>query len=149
METSTITGARDVDVVYCSSALRCRQTLECFFITNRAQAVIYSDALLERNMGKLEGQKRDVMAALYPELFDENMFCVFATPPEGESFLDFMQRARCFYSKYLENVSGDVLVCSHNQFLKALYFLVFEEQISEKQWKALTFPFGKVVPIRI
>jgi len=149
MEMSSITEARDVDVVYCSSALRCRQTLACFFKTNSAQAVIYSDALLERSMGRLEGQKREAMAALYPDLFDKNMFRVFATPPEGESFSDFMQRARCFYSKHLESVSGDVLVCSHNQFLKALYFLVSKEQISEERWKALTFPFGKMVPIRI
>lgn len=149
LEMRSITGAKDVDVVYCSSALRCRQTLECFSQANKAQSVYESDLLLERSMGRLEGQKRDAMAALYPELFDSNKFRVFSTPPEGEPFEDFMQRVRCFYTDHLALASGDVLVCSHNQFLKALYFLVSNEPIGEKQWKTLNFPLGKMVPIRI
>ena len=149
LEMRSIAGARDVDVVYCSPALRCRQTLECFIQANSVQTVYESNLLLERSMGLLEGQKRDAMAALYPDLFDRNKFRVFSTPPGGESFEGFMQRVRCFYTEHLAVASGDVLVCSHNQFLKALYFLVSNIPISEKRWKTLNFPFGKMVPIRI
>lgn len=149
LEMRPIIGARDVDTVYCSPALRCRQTVECFSGTNSAQSIVYSDMLLERDMGKLEGQKRDAAAAHYPELFDGKQFRVFETPPEGEPFSDFMQRVRSFCANYLETASGDVVICSHNQFLKALYFIASKEQISEKRWKALSFPFGKMVPIKL
>lgn len=145
----SIREARDVDVAYCSPALRCRQTMECFSRTNSVKSVVYNDMLLERNMGRLEGQKRNAAAAHYPELFDGKQFRVFETPPKGEPFSDFMQRVHGFYTGYLETTSGDVLICSHNQFLKVLYFIVTKEQISEKKWKALSFPFGEVVPIKV
>lgn len=149
LEMHSIIGARDVDVAYCSPALRCRQTMECFSNTNSVRAVVYSDMLLERDMGRLEGQKRDVAAAHYPELFDGKQFRVFETPPNGEPFPDFMQRAHSFCTDYLKTTSGSVLICSHNQILKVLYFIVSKEQISEKKWKALSFPFGEMVPIKV
>ena len=122
LEIRSIIGARNVDTVYCSPALRCRQTMACFLKTNIVQTVVYSNMLLERDMGILEGEKRDIAAVHYPELFERKQFHIFKTPPSGESFSDFMQRVRDFYTNYLETASGDVLICSHNQFLKALYF---------------------------
>ena len=129
LEIRSIIGARNVDTVYCSPALRCRQTMACFLKTNIVQTVVYSNMLLERDMGILEGEKRDIAAVHYPELFERKQFHIFKTPPSGESF------------------SGDVLICSHNQFLKALYFTVSKEQITEKAWKSLSFPFGEMIPI--
>ena len=129
LEIRSIIGARNVDTVYCSPALRCRQTMACFLKTNIVQTVVYSNMLLERDMGILEGEKRDIAAVHYPELFERKQFHIFKTPPSGESFSD------------------DVLICSHNQFLKALYFTVSKEQITEKAWKSLSFPFGEMIPI--
>ena len=70
------------DIIYCSTALRCRQTVEWIEGHNK---IFFSEQLLERNLGLLEGHSRIEMQKQYPELFDKNRLNVFATPPEGES----------------------------------------------------------------
>lgn len=144
-----IIGTKDMDIIYCSTALRCRQTIKCFIKTNHASAIVHSDLLLERDMGRLEGMKRRDAIAEYPNLFTEGRFHVTDTPPDGESFIAFQKRAQTFCQNFIKKTKGNILVCSHNQFLKMLYFSFFQIPVTEESWKVKTFPFGQVVSITL
>lgn len=138
---------QDMDIVYCSTALRCMETLNIFLRMHKSTKIIYTDRILERNLGILEGKPRKEMILRYPSLFTEGKFSVFATPPNGESFVSFQDRVKKFYEQEICKNNGNILICSHNQFLKMLYFIIKNNAITEKDWRLCSFPQGEIIKI--
>lgn len=141
-----------IDKIYCSEALRCRQTLEKFLEKNKAGEVEYTIELLERDLGDMEGRPRQEMISLYPDIFTGGRLDVFAAPPGGESFEELRERASSFLRRTgldKEDIKekSNILICSHNQFLKMLYFTIHKKEIKKAAWNALSFPFGEVIKI--
>ncbi len=142
-----IKAAQNMDITYCSTALRCKSTLDIFLRMHKSTKIIYTDRILERNLGILEGKSRKEMALCYPSLFIDGKFSVFATPPKGESFISFQDRVQKFYEQEICNKNGNILICSHNQFLKMLYFIIKNDTITEKDWQLCSFPHGEIIRI--
>jgi broad specificity phosphatase PhoE len=149
LKTSSISCDIRMDAVFCSDALRCRQTVAAFLDGNPAPAVFFSNLLLERDLGILQGKSRAIAAKMYPSLFENGRLDVFSTPPEGESYAQFRrrtERAKAWIAQN-SNYTDNVLICSHNQFLKMLFFLLTGEPVEQSAWSRLTFPLGEIVRV--
>lgn len=133
-----------VDIAFCSPAVRCVQTLDALRWHTQIPTIFYDAALVERDMGVMEGELRSDMIAAYPELFSDGKFRLFKMPPSGESFEAFYSRVRIFWKCVNEMYNGTLLVCSHNQFLKMLYIVVRDLPVTESEWKNLSFRHGIV-----
>ena len=109
---------------------------------------MYLDQLLERSMGKFEGKRRDEVAEEFPEYFINDKFIYNLTPPQGESYKEIFMRADAFVENFIlkEIESKNVLICSHNQFLKMIYFSLLDVPIGEN-WYEKNFQNGKVYRI--
>lgn len=137
----------DVNLIFCSPAVRCRQTIN-FFSQNVQPSIVYTNLLLERDLGIMEGQTRKQMIKQYPTLFYKNKLIVYATPPQGESLNLFKQRVIKFWD-YCNSVNQNtVLICSHNQTLKMLYFIIQNKIITIDSWNSLSFPHGNLIKIQ-
>ena len=147
LETFPIICDDQFDNIICSQAVRCKQTIDQYLIYHDTSEVLYTSEILERDMGIFEGQYRSEMKNKYPELFFENKFDVFATPPSGESYEVFYQRVVHFWKKYSCELDGSLLICSHNQFLKMLSFVISGKELTNKEWNSLSFPYGQIVRI--
>ncbi len=138
------------DKIYCSPSLRCIDTLDIlncmpFSICN----VLYDKALLERNMGHLEGMLKIDGLSKYPDLFTNGSFDVFKTPPQGESYKTFKNRVYCFYNDCLNtNDQLNILVCSHNQTLKLLRLFILNKKVTHETWLEHSFKNGEIEKIR-
>lgn len=149
LETHPISCEVAIDAIFCSTALRCRQTASVFLASHPVQNVFYSNLLLERNLGLLQGKLRTEAVKEYPNIFEGNQLNVLATPPNGEDYVTFSQRA-VEAKNWIEQNSNNfcnILICSHNQFLKMLFILLNGKTISEVDWHSITFPFGEIIPI--
>ena len=52
------------------------------------------------------------------------------TIPEGEAFSEFYERVYSFYQDRLAKAEKNVLVCVHNQTLKVLKAILFQNEIT-------------------
>lgn len=138
------------DEIYCSFSPRCKRTLEILGEQPVLSSYIkYDERLIERNMGKLEGIAKKRGEKIYPDLFREEAFNVFKTPPQGESYESFKKRVEDFYKEKLKLDKGlKILICSHNQTLKLLRLLILEEDITYLSWSAFSFNNGELVKIK-
>lgn len=136
-----------IDCVLCSPALRCRQTLEPYLRSHPNVRVCFEQKLLERGMGVMEGQYRSDMAKAYPNLFHGSKFRLYETPPEGESFEDFHRRVMWLWQEICQTQTGTILICSHNQVLRMLSFVIGGTLPTQAQWEAKGFPVGVVMQI--
>lgn len=141
-----ISNLYNFDFIFCSTALRCKQTLSIYSPYIICENIIYTENLLERNMGIMEGKKRKEMIKDFPRLFKNKYFDVFKTPPSGESFSDLEKRCKIFLAS-ISDLEGNILICSHNQCLKMLYFLIKKQKINNEVWNELSFPFGEIFAI--
>lgn len=137
----------EYDKIYCSTSLRCIQTVRHLanneYITKR---IIFDERLLERDMGRLTGMRREKAVEMYPDIFLNKKFNVFANPPDGESFEQFKKRISDFFiEKVKENADKKILICSHNQTLKMLRLIALDEVINNKSWSSFSFVNGQVV----
>lgn len=133
-----------VDHIVCSTAVRCRQTLDVFLQRYPVADIRFDPDAVERNMGVMEGELRARMVEAYPAMFCNNKFRVFQTPPGGESFEVFYDRVKWFWKRICLESDGTVLICAHNQFLKMLYFVIHKQAVQEDMWRMLSFPHGVV-----
>lgn len=147
LEPQNIVGDFAVDHVICSPAVRCRQTLQAFLRDRQVEDVCYVPELVERDMGLLEGRLRSEMAKEYPLLFNDGKFCLFETPPQGESYKMFYDRVKECWEAHLKTQDGTILICSHNQFLKMLYLIILDIPVTEEHWERIYFQNGTVVKI--
>lgn len=135
-----------IDWIYCSDALRCRQTINCYLKTNQTVPIYYSKLLYERNMGIWEGKSKSYIISSNPELFINGKFDLFSTPPLGESYVDFKNRVTEFLN-LINNKDGNILICSHNQFLKLLLLTLNNASITQELWNSINFPHGKILSL--
>lgn len=140
---------KNIDVVYSSPAQRCIDTLNG--IQDLLVSPIIDKRLLERNMGDFENCLRKEVYAQYPNLFwnihGKIQFRFEFTPPNGESFSEFFERIFSFCEEEIfSNKECNILICSHNQALKMIYFILKGVHPSEENWRNLSFPNGKCVP---
>lgn len=137
-----------IDTLLCSPALRCRQTINYIQFQGAKPQIIYTEELLERNLGCMEGQLRNEMIHKYPHLFKDSKFIVFSDPPCGESYDNFRIRVMNFWEKCNQIYHGNILICAHNQLLKMLFFTINRELITVDSWSKKTFPYGTIVKIK-
>ena len=147
VETDEIVCDIPIDCVFCSPAVRCRQTLDLFLKQHTVEWVCFDQNLLERNMGIMEGELRCDMVEMYPHLFQKQKFRLHETPPMGESFRDFHERVVRFWEQVRDTYTGTVLVCAHNQVLKMLYFVIQGVLPTESEWFERSFSTGNVEQI--
>ena len=135
-------------VILSSDLPRCRKTVE--LLVDKLEYVPeihYCDLLRERNMGVFEGKRRSDMIEQYPEYFADQRFCYRLTPPEGESFEKFAQRADRVIKEELEQFHDcEVLVCAHNQILKLLWCILLNRSV-ETEWRKIDFIGGTVTRV--
>lgn len=141
-----ITNFQHIDLVYCSDALRCRQTIDCYLKTNPKVPVRYSNLLYERDMGIWEGELKSFIVSKNPELFTDGKFKLFSTPPFGEAYFDFESRVIQFIN-LVNKENGNILICSHNQFLKMLLLTLNKTIITQEIWNAIDFPYGEILSL--
>lgn len=142
----SITSPYRIDLIYCSDALRCRQTIDCYLKTNQVVPVQYMKLLYERDMGILEGGLKSSIVRSNPELFADGRFRLFSTPPSGESYVDFKNRASEVL-KLMDKEKGNILICSHNQFLKMLLIALSNAVITQEVWNSIDFPYGEILSL--
>lgn len=130
-------------VIYSSPLKRCRQTLEKL-CPKLLDSVAYDSRLTERCMGIFEGNKRFEMQQKFPEYFIKGKLNVFKTIPEGEAFSEFYERVYSFYLDRLAKAEKNVLVCAHNQTLKVLKAILFQDEITLDYWGKNNFENGKM-----
>lgn len=137
----------NINLILCSPALRCRQTIK-FFSQDILPPIIYTNLLLERDLGIMEGQSRRQMVMQHPTLFSNNKLIVYETPPQGEPFNLFKDRASKFW-EYCDSINQEtILICSHNQILKMLYFCLKNKALTIDSWNFLSFPHGEIIKIQ-
>lgn len=128
-------------IILSSPLKRCQETIESFQENIDYNLPIkYCDELLERNMGIFEEMERKLASEKYPLYFTEGKFKYYMTPPDGESFYKACARAEFFIQNILDETlnSHDVLICSHNQIMKILYFKILNIPFSDN-WYEFSF----------
>ncbi len=137
--------------ILCSPLVRCKETVAIFVkakINYLDMQIQILNELSERNMGDLEGVSRDNALLKFPEYFCDGKFIFYLTPPNGESYKHICERAQFISDKILfQNIYiGDVVICSHNHFLKILYCYLRKISI-EENWHKLNFQNGKLCKV--
>lgn len=132
------------DKVYCSSSCRCKDTLKLLYSEN-IQSVIYTDSLLERSLGILEGMKKQDAIVKFPQYFVEKRVGVNATIPNGETIEMVKQRLVPVFEEIMKDLPRqNILICSHNQTLKVLYAMIKEIEITDDYWQNIDFVNGEI-----
>lgn len=137
-----------IDAIYSSPSQRCLDTLQ--YIPELPMSPTIDRRLLERKMGDFENFSRKELYKEYPDYFENTdgkiWFRFELTPPNGESFSEFTERISSFCKEViLPNKERNILICSHNQAMKMMYFVLEGIQPSEETWKRVTFPNGKII----
>lgn len=139
------------DIIFCSPAQRCRDTLQQLSDSwDLSETVIqFEPNLLERNLGTLEGMKREDAIATFPEFFYNGKLRIDAVPPHGESIADMIHRASLLIPQIKKHTSNDdgILVLAHNQILKVLTALLCQVEITDEYWQAKNYKNGVLYPI--
>lgn len=139
---------KNIKVVYSSPSQRCLDTLH--LIPELQISPIIDKRLMERKMGDFENCSRQDLyqefAAFFRNINNQIYFRFEYTPPNGESFLKFKSRITSFCSEIIIPCKErDILICSHNQAIKMMYFILKGFSPSEEEWNSITFPNGKIV----
>ncbi len=128
-------------IILSSPLKRCQETVKSFQQNIDYNLPIkYCDELLERNMGIFEEMERKLASEEYPIYFTDGKFKYYMTPPNGESFYKVCVRAELFIQKTLNELleSHDVLICSHNQIMKIIYFKIMNIPFNDN-WYEYSF----------
>lgn len=135
------------DVIYSSTAKRCQDTIK-LIPTESICDLIYTEALLERDVGILESLPKHDAIKQYPHLFINGRINVDVLIPKGESIDDVVERVKPFVKIVMENKNSQYyLFCSHNQVLKIIYALIKKISITNHYWKQIDFEQGVVTKI--
>lgn len=137
-----------IQSIYSSPSQRCIETLR--LIPELPVSPETDRRLLERNMGEFENCSRQELYQRYPMFFKKTngriSFRFELTPPQGESLLDFRDRIASFCSeKILPYIEYNILICSHNQTMKMIYFALKGFSLTEDTWNTISFPNGEVI----
>lgn len=137
------------DVIYCSTSNRCRKTLDLLPEELKKGKTIYSDRLLERKLGVLEGLPRAVAIGMFPSLFEGSNLRINAVIPKGERVSDVIIRTKLILDEIEKNYAEkNVLICSHNQTLKIMNAKLTNTKITDDYWAKTNYPNGSIVKIK-
>lgn len=139
---------KNIDFIYSSPSKRCLDTLR--EIRGLTEKPIIDMRLLERNMGDFENCSREELYRQYPDFFGNDngkiQFRLELTPPNGETISNFSARITSFCEEIIiPNMQYNILICSHNQVMKMIYFLLEGIYPSQEEWTKISFPNGKFV----
>lgn len=145
-----LSSKQQFELIYSSPSKRCIETIS--YLENSTTTPKYDDRLLERYMGTFEGKSKENLKIDFPNLFKETNkklnFNLFETPPKGESYDCFYERVYSFYQECIvPNNSKNILICSHNQTLKMLYFIYTKTPLTFDSWMRINVPNGKIIAI--
>ncbi len=91
--------------------------------------IIVDKTIIERGMGRWEGQKKNIIIKQFPEFFYDGKFIVKLTPiGGGEKYVDFKNRLIFFIHTVKELLKEKhIIVCSHNQTLRMITALIINK----------------------
>ncbi|APC39628.1 histidine phosphatase family protein [Clostridium estertheticum] len=107
-----------INNIFSSDLVRCKSTVNIAFPDRE---VIFLEELREINMGNLEGLTFDEVKNKDPEVYKkrgENIADFI--PLNGESFRSCQQRAIKILNYIIYSTKGNVVICSHAGFIRAL-----------------------------
>ena len=140
-----------LDTVFCSPSRRCQDTLRLLGNSyDLSETEIHFDSnLLERNLGALEGMKREDAIAAFPQLFSNGKLRVDAVPPYGESIDDVVCRISTLLPclKRFNHSNSNALVLAHNQVLKILTAMLCQIDITDQYWQTKKYENGVLYSI--
>lgn len=135
------------NVIIISSPLtRCLDTVNLLqYSVSVTWPIIVDKTIIERGMGRWEGQERNIIIKQFPEFFYNGKFIVKLTPiGGGEKYADFRNRLIIFIHTIKELLKEKhIIVCSHNQTLRMITAL-----LTNKNYDTIpSFPNGVVTKI--
>lgn len=135
------------DRVLSSPLKRCKATIELLPI-HCYDSIEFTEQLIERNVGILEGLSKTTAVKQYPHLFCEGKLDVNAAIPNGESVVMVAERVSSLAKEIArESQTMNILVCSHNQTLKVLLAVLKEIPLTNDYWREINFKNGTLVNI--
>jgi len=87
---------------------------------NLKSELVIIDELKERGFGCFEGKEKNKLVLDNPSFFYNNKFIFELTPPDGESLNEVEKRADKVIFYLNENKNNNIIICSHNHFMKIL-----------------------------
>jgi broad specificity phosphatase PhoE len=118
-----------LDIIFSSDLERARDTTVEIVKFHPGVPVEYTALIRERNLGSFEGR---TIAELRAAQKEEGMPKYKWVPPDGESYLHILERARKFLDRIMkEHRDKTVLVVSHGGFIRSLLSLVLDKPIRE------------------
>lgn len=136
------------EITIISSPLtRCQKTVE-YFLNQHAEHVshVFIDLrIIERGMGSWEGQLKKEILTKHPHYNYRDQFNPLYTPPQGETFNDFLNRIDKFIDDlYVMQSKSPLLICAHNNSLKLLKYRLTNNNNLLDFWISHNFQNGKV-----
>ena len=136
------------EYIYCSTSKRCRETITMLPKELYSGEIYFTEELLERSVGILEGMSKKIALKLYPHLFYKNKLSVLAEIEDGETIQDVKNRVKEVVQDIMrKGTHKNVLICSHNQTLKVIYAIVNDIEITNEYWTSTNFSNGTIVKI--
>jgi len=123
----------NVDMVYCSTLLRAKTTLSCFY---QKDNIIYDARLKERSLGDFESHEKSDIEKQYPDYFTNPELIDFAhsfkaKAPNGENYFDVCQRVNDFLNEIKSKNYQKVVIVSHFCTIRCIVKII--QNISEEE----------------
>lgn len=136
------------DIIFCSTSNRCRETILLMPKNIKQVNVVYTESLLERDLGILEKLSKKYAIKAYPKLFQNGKLDIEAVIENGEKITDVIKRVTPII-KYAKIISenNNVLICSHNQTLKIMFAILKDIPLTNDYWQSLNFCNGMITRI--
>jgi len=118
-----------INSIFSSDLIRCKNTVNIVFPN---QEVTFLKDLREINMGILDGLTFDEVKNKYPEVYKKRGENIAEyIPLNGESFRECQQRAIKVLNYIIRNTKGNVVICSHAGFIRALFCNLLRVDLKE------------------
>ena len=130
-----------------STLLRARQTANYIIeqFSNINFTIKLLSELVERGLGDFEGKEKSVVKQ-NTDFFSNGNLKFELTPPNGEAFCDFHERIKKAYTKIeFAKRENNVLVISHLQALRMLYFIATGNEGDYSKWYDINYKHGEMV----
>jgi len=105
------------DLIIVSPLQRTRQTIEPYIKTLQNPNIIVEPLIIERGLGVFTGTRRED-GLLNEHREQQGLGKVLWKPPQGESIVDVYHRAKKFIEKFRSMKVENVLVVSHQNFIR-------------------------------
>lgn len=118
-----------IDSIFSSDLARCKETISIVF---PEREIVFLERLREINMGTWDGLTFEEIKNKYPEDYEfrgENISAFI--PPNGESFSQCQRRAVSFLKYIINFTNGNVVICSHSGFIRALLCSLLDKDLTE------------------